>query len=111
MANEPVEVQLARFDGRMEMILRELQDARTGRREQYERIESLTQSVMSIGTKVENVETKLAGQAPTIEEFITIKHKVVGAGQLGKWVWAIGGVLIGVIFSTRKTLGQWLLSL
>ena len=47
--------------------------------------------------RLKNVEDNLAKNEPTIEEFITIKHKVVGAGIFGKWVWAGAGAIIGVL--------------
>ena len=106
MSNESVEVQLARVDEQLKMILRDLKDAKTDRKGQYNEIEGLKVSVSEMNSKLNNVETKLAGQAPTIEEFITIKHKVVGAGKLGRGVWIAGAAIIAFIYSFREAIAN-----
>lgn len=105
---ESLEVQFARMDEQMKMILSELREGKTDRKEQYERIEKIATVMNTINGRVENVENKLAGQAPTIEEFITIKHKVVGAGIMGKWLWAAGAGIIAFAYASREQIVQFL---
>lgn len=50
------------------------------------------------------IKEQLASNAPTIQEFVTIKHKVQGAGALGKFIWASGGALLATIAFFRKQL-------
>lgn len=51
-----------------------------------------------MGNRLKNVEDSLARNEPTIEDFITIKYKVAGAGIFGKWVWAgVGAILCFLI--------------
>lgn len=108
MSGESVEVQLARVDERLAMVLAELKDAKDSRKGQYESIEGLRATFASLDKRVENVESKLASAQPTIEEFITIKHKVQGAGAFGKWLWAALGIIIGVTAASRETILHWL---
>ena len=108
MGNDTNEVQIARLDERLKMIFDELKAAKDSRKEQYEKMEEFGKSLISIDGRVESVEKSLAGQAPTIEEFITIKHKVVGAGIAGRWLWVGGGALIGVVASSREAIFNWL---
>lgn len=102
------EVQIARMEERLSIFLTELQQARDSRKVQYEKLESISRSIIELSGRVERVEKSLAGQAPTIEEFITIKHKVQGAGLMGKWVWAGAAFLIGIIVASKETIISWL---
>ena len=101
MANESTEVQLARLQEQMKIVLEELHSAKDGRKAQYEQMSE-------ISNRLQKVESSLANQAPTIEEFITIKHKVVGAGLMGKWIWLAAGGLITFVYSNREALASWL---
>ena len=108
MSNESVEVQLARLDERWSVIQQEMELARGGRKNQYDVIEALRLSMQTIDNRLVNVEKSIATSQPTIEEFITIKHKVVGAGALGKWLWVIGGFLLGAVAGSREIIMSWL---
>lgn len=107
MGGESAEVQIARLDERLQQILRELELSRDGRKQQYEKLEQLNQSVSVLSGRVENVENSLAKTAPTIDEFLIIKHKVVGAGIMGRWVWLAGGSIIGFLFTSREAILSW----
>lgn len=102
--SEAVEVRVARLEENMRFLVDEAKEAKEARKFQYQTNEQTQAKITAIGVSISAVETKLAGQAPTIEEFITIKHKVVGAGLLGKWVWAAGAFLIGIVFSSREAI-------
>lgn len=108
MGTESPEVQMARLDEKLKSILNELESARNGRKQQYDSIEKLGRSLTSIEGRVENVENSLAVTKPTIDEFVIIKHKVIGAGIMGRWLWAIVGGLLTFIFSMREALVTWL---
>ena len=101
MGTESPEVQMARLEERLKAILSRLDEARSDQQAQQHQMDLITQTLQSMSNRVENVESSLATAKPTIEEFITIKHRVVGAGMLGKWVWAVAGGLIGMLFSAR----------
>lgn len=108
MTGESTETQLARQDERLKRILEELVAARDSRKDQYESIEKLGRSLTSIEGRVENVENSLAITKPTIDEFIIIKHKVLGAGLFGRWVWAIAASVVTFLFSMREQIIVWL---
>lgn len=107
MGGESTEVQIARMDERFQQILREMELSRDSRKQQYEKLETISQSVALLGTRVKGVEDGLNKASPTIDEFITIKHKVVGAGILGRWVWGFGGVLLGALSFGREAIFAW----
>lgn len=112
MSGESVEVQLARQDERWKLVVEEMREAKLARKGQYEQIEALQTTVQLLSMKVSSVETSLAKANPTIEEFITIKHKVTGAGAAGKYVWAIGAAILTVLATSReniKTFLGWLM--
>lgn len=108
MGDTSIEVQLALLGERFGHIQRELVDAKASRKEQYETLEKQNVTLLSIENRVVKVEESLKQQAPTIEEFITIKHKVVGAGIAGKWIWGALAFLIGLAFGFRTEIIKWL---
>lgn len=83
---------------------------RQDREKLEETLVELRDSINDIGNRLKNVEDSLAKNEPTIEEFITIKHKVVGAGIFGKWVWAGAGAIIGVLAAARREIFAWFAS-
>lgn len=106
--NEDIRLLVVRLDERLNQVLRGLEQDRESRKAQYEKQEELKQELISMGSRLGQVEQSLTKQAPTIEEFITIKHKVVGAGMAGKWVWAILGGIISFLFTMRAEIITWL---
>lgn len=91
--------------------MKTLFENQTRERQDREKLEEtlveLRNSINDIGNRLKNVEDSLAKNEPTIEEFITIKHKVVGAGIFGKWVWAGAGAIIGVLAAARREIFAW----
>ena len=106
--SESVEVRVARLEEQLKFLVDEAKEAKINRKGQYESIEALRRAMTTMAGEVGEVKNKLAGQAPTIEEFITIKHKVVGAGKLGRGLWTVGAFLIGVVYSSREAILSWL---
>jgi len=84
------------------MISSDLKEAKESRKSQYESTEALRGQISKMDGRVANVEQSLAAAKPTIDEFISVKNKVIGAGAIGKWLWVACGVLIGVIASSRE---------
>lgn len=105
---EPTEAQIARLDERLSTVLNELSEARNGRKYQYEKLEEMGRTVLQISNRVESVEKSLAKASPTIDEFLTIKHKVVGAGIAGKWVWAAASAIITGLIMSRDFVMRYL---
>ena len=106
--SESVEVRVARLEENMKFLVKDAEAASISRKNQYTAIEGIQQAVTSMASTVAAVKDKLDGQAPTIEEFITIKHKVVGAGRLGKWLWVVGAFMLGTISTSREHIISWL---
>lgn len=104
MSSESVEVQLARMDERWKTVSEALVASAASRRHQYDCSEELKTKLTQIDTRLQNVETQVATAQPTIQEFITIKHKVVGAGAAGKWLWAALAAILGLIVGGREAI-------
>lgn len=104
---DPIEVMLARLDERFRTLFENQKSEREYRANLEKSISDLRNSVADMGNRLKNVEDSLAKNEPTIEEFITIKHKVVGAGVFGKWVWTGAGIIIGVLAATRREIFSW----
>ncbi|MCW6831744.1 hypothetical protein [Salmonella enterica] len=105
--SDPIEVMLARLDERFRTLFENQKSEREDRTKLEKSLLELSKSVADMGNRLKNVEDSLAKNEPTIEEFITIKHKVVGAGIFGKWVWAAAGAIIGILAATRREIFSW----
>ncbi|AWN06197.1 putative tail-length tape measure protein [Erwinia phage phiEaP8] len=106
--NIEVHVQMARLEERLKIITEGLAQDRESRKQQYEATAEITKILASLDNRVGVVEKGFAESAPTIEEFITIKHRVVGAGLAGKWIWAGAGAILTFLFTFRKEIIAWL---
>ena len=82
--NESGELLLVRLEERLKTLFENQTRDRQDREKLEETLAELRDSINDIGNRLKNVEDSLAKNEPTIEEFITIKHKVVGAGIFGK---------------------------
>lgn len=108
--NESGELLLVRLEERLKTLFENQTRDRQDREKLEETLVELRDSINDIGNRLKNVEDSLAKNEPTIEEFITIKHKVVGAGIFGKWVWAGAGAVIGVLAAARREIFAWFAS-
>lgn len=108
--NESGELLLARLEERLKTMFENQARDRQDREKLEETLSDLRDSINNMGNRLKNVEDSLAKNEPTIEEFITIKHKVVGAGIFGKWVWAAAGAIIGILAATRREIFTWFAS-
>ncbi|NUM72746.1 hypothetical protein HUU40_00150 [candidate division KSB1 bacterium] len=100
--NQALEIGFAVMQDQMKRIIEDNEDAKKSRKETYQKLEMMDK-------RLHLVEMHVSTAAPTLAEFIVLKHKVAGAGLLGKWLWAFGGVLIGVVFAGREAVKNWLL--
>lgn len=108
MPTEDLRVELARLGVTLQFIQKELEEAKAARKVQYETAEKQSVTLNSLDTRMTEVEKSLKTQAPTIEEFITIKHKVQGAGLFGRWAWVALAAIVGFLFSMRTEVFRWL---
>lgn len=105
--SEPTDVLLARLEERFKTMFENQERERNDRAKLENSITNLRNSVTEVSNRLKNVEESLARNEPTIEEFITIKHKVVGAGIFGKWVWAAAGAILSLLVAARKEIFAW----
>lgn len=99
--SETIDAKLARLATQVEFLIEEARDAKDARKKNYELMDDLK-------TRVGNVESFIVTASPTLEEVIVIKHKVIGAGMVGKWAWIVGAFIIGSLFSMREWLAKLL---
>lgn len=104
---ESTEIQLARLDERMKMLLDRMDATHESHGTTKEWMSKTDGTLSRIGNRLLNVEQSLQKAAPTIEEFITIKHKILGAGIAGRWMWVTFGTLLGIVISMREQIIRW----
>lgn len=107
MGNEPDNVTLARLEERLRNIFENQTRESREREKMEESIKKLSESMGDLSIRLKRVEESITKSEPTIEEFITIKHKVAGAGIFGKWVWAGAGAIIGILAAARREIFAW----
>ena len=107
MENESDSVTLARLEERLRTIFENQTRESREREKMEESIKKLSESMGDLSTRLKRVEESITKSEPTIEEFITIKHKVVGAGTFGKWVWAAAGAILSLLVAARKEILAW----
>ena len=90
------------MDQYMELLLDRLRSieasqtrAESSRKEQYENIHQLVLVTTKLSDRLDALEKKFEDIAPTLIEYNTMKTQAVGAGKLGKVLWATGGVVMG----------------
>ena len=94
-----MEREMGKVLAKLESIENEMHDAKEARGKVYERIEATNQKVDHLGWRMDALEKTMNNQAPTIAEFLTYKEQVKGAGRLGKFLWAAGGLILGAAVS------------
>ena len=107
--SEATEIQMARMQEQMKILVEATNEARQTRKETYQKLELISSDMSEMKNRLNSVESTIAGHSPTIAEFIKVKQQVEGAGKAGKWLWAIGGILIGAAFTSRELIRKWLL--
>lgn len=98
------DIQLAVLDERLKAILQNMENERRDRVKMNEWMAETDRTLIGISLRLENVEANLAHNAPTLSEFVRIKHKVQGAGILGRWIWVALAGLIGFLYGAREQL-------
>lgn len=101
---EPTEIQLARLDERLKMVLDRMEENYESHAKTRAWMGQVDHTLSEINHRVGSVESSLAKSAPTIEEFMVIKNKVLGAGIAGKWLWAALGALLTLVITAREHL-------
>ncbi|RUU14847.1 hypothetical protein EOD08_29685 [Mesorhizobium sp. M6A.T.Ca.TU.002.02.2.1] len=101
MADENMEVEIARLDERLKSIERMLTDivasqkeAINARRRGYEAQERTEREMIGINHRLTSVEKSVEAIRPTTVELERVRDRVVFAGSLGKFLWAIGKGLL-----------------
>lgn len=90
--------------------------ASDSRRRMHERMDKHTELLLDISPRVASLEHSVEVQAPTLEEYRTLKAKALGAGSLGKALWRMGAWLIGAaaaLIALRHDIAdflRWLMS-
>lgn len=107
MSNDSSGVLLAILEERLQTLIKNHEKDEKNQEKLEAALSDLKLSMQKLESRLKSVEDSLAKSEPTIEEFITIKHKVVGAGIFGKWVWAGAGAIIGVMAAARREIFAW----
>lgn len=103
---EHLAIQMARIEERVKIVMDELQEAAASRKEQYKAMEKMNLAMQALSQRVQTMEETFSKNAPALAEYIATKNKIIGAGIMGKWIWAAVGGLLGFIAS-GKGIATW----
>lgn len=78
-----------------ETMRAERQSSALSRQRMYDKLEQTDDKMGKIENRVERLEHAITTMSPTVAEFLTYKAQVQGAGRLGKFLWWIGGMILG----------------
>lgn len=78
-----------------ETMRAERQSSALSRQRMYDKLEQTDDKMGKIENRVERLEHAITTMSPTVAEFLTYKAQVQGAGRLGKFLWWIGGMVLG----------------
>ncbi|QWY83532.1 hypothetical protein [Rhizobium phage RHph_X2_28B] len=86
--------ELGQLTEALKNIERQLDEARQGRKQHYDRLESIDRKVDHLDWRVADLEKKLNTMSPTVDEFAHYRTQVQGAGKLGRVIWTGAGYLL-----------------
>ena len=98
---ESTDIQLARMDERMKMILDKMEENHESLVRSRAWMQQVDRQLDTISSRVTGVEASLAKASPTIEDYLVFKNKVIGAGAMGRWLWVLVGFLLSLIITAR----------
>ena len=78
-----------------ETMRAERQSSALSRQRMYDKLEQTDDKMGKIENRVERLEHAITTMSPTVAEFLAYKAQVQGAGRLGKFLWWIGGMVLG----------------
>lgn len=93
-------------DLRMLMQMREddRKDASESRRRLHEGQQEQAKILIDLTNRVQAIESSVAAEKPTWEEYRRMKEQANGAGKLGRALWRFGGFLMAFVFGVATTI-------
>ena len=92
--SESPEVQAARLDERLKSIQNMLQQNQVSSKELHNKVEQLYTLLIDIDSRVKVLEEQVKEQSSMYEEFTQLKHEVIMAKRIMRWIWfAISGLV------------------
>ena len=78
-----------------ETMRAERQSSALSRQRMYDKLEQTDDKIGKIENRVDRLEHAITTMSPTVAEFLSYQAQVQGAGRLGKFLWWIGGMVLG----------------
>lgn len=78
-----------------ETMRAERQSSALSRQRMYDKLEQTDDKIGKIENRVDRLEHAITTMSPTVAEFLSYQAQVQGAGRLGKFLWWVGGMVLG----------------
>jgi hypothetical protein len=94
MNSDLVALIVSRLDSIDKTLAEDRKTSTESRGKVYGRLEGMSKQMTDVEGRVVTLEAHITSMSPTVEEFVTYKERVRGAGVLGRLLWMVGGVLL-----------------
>lgn len=91
---DSIEVQLARLQTSMELMVEEMRRAAEARRGVYDKLEGIGKDMVTVNHRLDTVERSVESLKPTTAELERVRDRVRFAGSLGQALWSVGKALL-----------------
>ena len=103
-----IAAQLSHLQQDMRMLLQmredDRKDASESRRRLHEGQQEQAKLLLDLANRVLVIESSVAAEKPTWEEYRRMKEQANGAGKLGRALWRFGSILIAFVFGVATTI-------
>jgi chromosome segregation ATPase len=107
MTNTTPEFILGEFKGQLAIILHDIAEGAESRRRIHEKMDQLSADISEIGRDVKEQDKRLAAMEPDVLDYRAKRQQVIGARMLGRFLWALGGIILAIAAWLVGALG-WL---
>lgn len=70
--------------------------------------EKLAEGFIRMEGRMGQMEEALAKAQPTLDSYISVQHKIEGAGMAGKYFWAVATAVLSAFVFFREAIVNWI---
>lgn len=101
---ETVETQVARLEEKVKVLIEKVDQSQETDVRSSSWMTSVDNTLSSINFRLSSVEQNVNRTTAAIEEFNSIKDRIVGASVASKWFWAMLGILFSFVYAFHESI-------
>ena len=103
---ETSETKLARLEEKVKTLIDKVDQNQDTYNRSSSWMTAVDNTLSSINFRLSSVEQNVSRSTVAIEEFNSIKNKLMGASIAGKWFWTILGVTFGFLYAFHESIAK-----